>query len=381
MKKVIFFASLAAIASVAFYYYQQEGNEQRFIELQALDEALFHPFPAHQSDVLELENAPKQIEHDQFYDLDQYAQATPKTYETSIASLAQYLIKPAKTDLEKARLLFMWVCTHVKYDDAAYNSNVFPDYTPEYVLKNKKAVCEGYSVILQALCEAAGMQAEKVVGYSKGYSYVPGSKFDESNHAWNIIRIENKWHLFDATWASGYGTKVNGKLVSKSKFDPFWFDVNPKAFIFSHLPEDPVWQFIGGTITLAQFENLPKLSDEFFSLGFPPDKVLSDALTGKVKEFVETWSLDYPIDVSALPYTRFIVTNKEHVFKIRSLYAEKIAIIDGKEWIYFTKNNADFSLKIKPKTKQLKLLVKVNPGDESFQRVLVYNVQTPAPGM
>ena len=99
---------------------------------------------------------PKVVKPNEFSVLDEYARKTPQQYEVGLTTLASYLIKPAKTDLEKARVLFTWVATHVRYDDAAYNSGNYPDYTAEFVLKNKRAVCEGYSNVLMALCDEAG---------------------------------------------------------------------------------------------------------------------------------------------------------------------------------------------------------------------------------
>ena len=319
---------------------------------------------------------PKVLKPDEFHTLDEYARQAPKEYETDITTLAQYLIKPANTDIEKVRVLFTWVATHVKYDDIAFNSKDYPDYTAEYVLLNKRAVCEGYSNILKSLCEAAGLEAEKVSGYAKGYGYKVGDKFADTDHAWNIIKVDKKWRLFDATWASGFGTNKNGKLVSTTRFDPFWFNVNPKAFIFTHLPQQPKWQLTGASLTLAQYEVLPHLDKDFFKLGFNPDKIYSDAVSGKVKEFVETYPIGFPTDASLLPYSQSLSRDNEITFKIQSDYAEEVALIDDKTWHYFSKDKNTFILSHKPTGTQLKISVKINWYDKSFSTILKYNVTT-----
>ncbi len=304
--------------------------------------------------------------------LDEYAKKTPKEYEKDIKTLASYLIIPAKSEIEKARLLFTWVATHVKYDAAAFNSGKYPEQSTEGVLKKKKAVCEGYSNLLKDLCSAAGLEAEKVSGYSKGYGYKPGKKFKQSDHAWNVIKIDGKWKLFDVTWASGYGTNVDGKLKSTSRFDPYWFDVNPKEFIFSHLPEEDKWQLLEETITLKQYEKLPKLDDTFFKLGFNLDQVYSDAINGTVEEFAETFTIPCPVKAIQLPYTKKIKRSETIEFILQSEQATEMVLIDGKDWIPFTKEGNTFSLSHQPKHKKISITLKTSKTGKNYSGIINY---------
>jgi transglutaminase-like putative cysteine protease len=315
---------------------------------------------------------PKVVKPNEFSVLDEYARKTPQQYEVGLTTLASYLIKPAKTDLEKARVLFTWVATHVRYDDAAYNSGNYPDYTAEFVLKNKRAVCEGYSNVLMALCDEAGLECNKIIGYAKGYGYAVGSHFTETDHAWNVIKIDGKWKLFDVTWASGSGTNKGGKLVSTKKFDPFWFDVNPHAFVFTHFPEKPSWQLTGKLVSQIQFERMPWLSNEFFSLGFNADSVYHDAVDLKKTMFVEAFGSAFPIDCSKIPYGKNLTVGEEITFEIKSDYADQIALIDGKTWYYFEKNNNVFTLKHKPMGKKFELVQKINRKDPDFITLVRY---------
>jgi hypothetical protein len=317
---------------------------------------------------------PKALKPDAFYTLDTYARKAPKQYERNISTLAQYLIKPAHSDIEKARVLFTWIATHIKYDDNAFNSGVYPNYSAENVLLNKRAVCEGYSNILNALCASAGLKSDKIIGYAKGYGYMPGDKISESDHAWNVIKIDNQWRLFDATWASGYGTNKNEKLVSTSKFAPYWFDVHPKAFIFTHLPEQNEWQLTGSSLSLAQYETLPYLRNDFFELGFNPDTTYTEAVTGSVKEFVDAYSMNFPIDASHLPNTLKLSGEKEIIFKIESNYAEELVLIDDNTYHSFYKDGTAFTLSHKPTGKGIMICVKINWFDKNYTPIAVYKV-------
>lgn len=316
----------------------------------------------------------KTLNPDQFSALDEYAKKCPQKYEKDIPTLVKYLIKPAGTELEKARVLFTWVATHVKYDDKAFNTEVYPDYTPEFVLSGKKAVCEGYSNLFKALCNEAGLEAEKLIGYAKGYGYKIGDKFEKTDHAWNAIKIDNQWRLFDLTWASGSGTNRNGKLVSESRFDPFWFNVCPKAFIFTHLPEQPKWQLIGIPITLEKYEKLPYLNSTFFETGFNPEEIFDEAITGRIKEFVEVYPTGFPLKAVKIPYTKLLVKNKAIDFEFFSDYAEEIALVEGDKWNYFKRENNRFLLTHIPTSKEIKISVKINSFDKSFFTLLIYKI-------
>lgn len=170
-----------------------------------------------------------------------------------------------------------------------------------------------------------------------------------------------------------YGTNKNGKLVSTTKFDPYWFNVTPEEFIFTHLPEQSKWQFTTNSITLAQYEKLPYLDETFFKLDFDPVEVYQDATSGKVKEFVETFPCRFPITDVQLPYTQNVNRNSEIIFKVNSDYAEEIALIDDNTWHYFKKENNVFTVSHKPVGKQLKITVKINWFD-SFYSITRYKV-------
>ncbi len=322
-----------------------------------------------------IQKVAKKIPPDEFYKLDLYAKNTPEKYEEDEETLAKYLIEPAKTDLEKVRVLFSWITSHVEYDDYAYNSGVYPEYSAENVIYRKKAICEGYSNLLKALCDEAGLESEKVIGYAKGYGYKVGHKFKETDHAWNVVKIDGNWRLFDATWASGYADNLNGKLVSKKRFDAYWFDVNPKAFIFSHFPEVSKWQLTNNQISLGQFEAMPFVNGAFFKLGFNEEQIYNDAVTGKVNDFLETYELDFPLEASLLPYTKYLTKNETVKFEIHSDYAVEIAIIDGSAWHQFTKTNNVFTLTYAPKGNTLSINQKINDFDKEFSTILKYKIK------
>ena len=314
------------------------------------------------------------LKADEFYAIDVYARNTPKLYEKDLNTLALYLIKPALNETEKVRSIFTWVATHIKYDDMAFNTKKYSDYSATNVLKSKKAVCEGYSNLFAALCLEANIESEKIIGFSKGYSYNRKKKFKDTNHAWNAAKIDNQWRLFDVTWASGYGTTINEKLVSTRKFNAYWFYVNPKEFIFTHLPENNQWQLTNNLITLQQFATLPNLNESFFQNKFNSDSVFNNALNEQVKEFVDTYPIPFPFKAVDAPYFKNLDKNKTINMSFESEYFDSLVLKDGKSWHNFLKYGNLFSISHLPLNNDIEILVKINSFDKSFSTLLHYSV-------
>lgn len=316
----------------------------------------------------------KDLKPSPYKNLDDYAKKTPSIYENDIDKLSNYLMKPAKSDLEKVRLIFSWIAYHIKYDAQGYNTGNYGDLSPEGVLERKVAVCEGYSALFQALCENVDLEGEKISGYAKGYGYSTEKKISGTNHAWNVIKINGIWKLFDVTWASGYGTNENGKLVSHSKFDDYWFDTKPNEFIFSHLPEDSKWQLNNPLLTFDQFLELPYIYNSLFRLGFDADYILKNFLNNSLKDIVESYSPDFPVRILTAPYARTISDNNVIEFKIESEYAEDIVAINNNDWIHFTREGNLFKLSLKPEFGELVITIKYNMQGNKYSSCLKYEV-------
>ena len=143
-----------------------------------------------------------------------HALAAPAEAERSLDSLAAWLTAPAESPGEAARAVFRWIIDRVAYDvrglPAGRRQRRPPE--PEEVLRRRKARCDGFALLFEALARAAGLEAETLVGSSKGYGYAPGrcsgligpaAIGTEPDHAWNAVRIEDRWELLDATWGRG----------------------------------------------------------------------------------------------------------------------------------------------------------------------------------
>ncbi|MDX5866707.1 S-layer homology domain-containing protein [Bacillus cereus group sp. BfR-BA-01119] len=106
----------------------------------------------------------------------------------------EYVMKQAKAivssitqvgmdDHEKVKAIHDYVVKHVSYDTS------YKAYTAYEALVNRSAVCQGYALLTYQLLKEAGIENHFVTGTGDGQP-----------HAWNLVKIENKWYHLDTTF-------------------------------------------------------------------------------------------------------------------------------------------------------------------------------------
>ncbi|GJQ63291.1 MAG: hypothetical protein SCALA702_23440 [Melioribacteraceae bacterium] len=196
--------------------------------------------------------------------MDKYALSAPEHLKGKPKELAAYLIKPAENDFEKIRGIFRWVTNNIDYDVEGYLSGGDIYKSPEEAIKSGSAVCDGYAGVVSLLAGYAGLEVVKISGFSKGYSYSVGDKMGRSNHAWNAVKIDDKWYLFDATWGAG---AVDNSGKYNRNFQEHYFLTPPDKFIYDHFPDDKRWQLLDTPLSANEFLALPYLRPQYFETG------------------------------------------------------------------------------------------------------------------
>lgn len=201
-----------------------------------------------------------------YAEVDAYADATPTRAEGSLDGLAAYLSGVGPGDEARARALYRWITTHIEYDTEGYRSGNYGSLTAAAVLERRRSVCSGYAALFEEVGRRMGLEVVVVNGWSKGYSYaVGGSLPDETNHAWNAVRIAGTWRLVDTTWGAGF---VHGSpLRFEYRFVEHYFLTPPEQFVVDHLPEDPRWQLLPRPIDRGQYMDLAFVRPAFFACG------------------------------------------------------------------------------------------------------------------
>ncbi|MCK6620549.1 MAG: hypothetical protein HUU32_18280 [Calditrichaceae bacterium] len=197
--------------------------------------------------------------------VDQYVLNLSRAGEEDLLKLTHTLVSPFKADSEKVRAVYRWIAANIEYDIQAYQERRPVSSKPEDVLKKRRSVCGGYAALFKEMISLAGLEAEIVTGYSKGYGYEFGSVFAEHNlHAWNAVRIADRWRLLDPTWGAGH-IDENSRFVRS--FNDYYFLTPPEELILTHYPHETRWQLLDPKKTKKEFEEFVYLRPAFFKYG------------------------------------------------------------------------------------------------------------------
>jgi len=172
------------------------------------------------------------------------AQADLKDY----VEIARYLTKDLNNDKDKARAIYIWIANNIKYDLPLLNSDLTYFSTDElldYVMKNRRGLCQHYSELFNAMCNSAGVESFVISGYARQSD----GNISEISHAWNGVAIGSDFYMVDVTWAAGYVTE--NKYMHEFRDD--YFLIDPLVFIKTHMPFDPLWQFLDNPVTNQEF--------------------------------------------------------------------------------------------------------------------------------
>ena len=180
--------------------------------------------------------------------IDKQAESVPGNLKTA-KEIARYLTKNLHSPTEKARAIYYWMAHAIRYDVANMNSTKTYSDSQELVdevLRKRKGVCANYSALFHACCQAVGVQSYIIEGYTRQYE-----KIIPIAHAWNAVYIDGRFFDIDVTWAAGY---VRGNVYVQ-QFRDNYFMISPSDFIKTHMPFDPVWQFLNNPLTHKDFES------------------------------------------------------------------------------------------------------------------------------
>ncbi|CAH2246439.1 Hypothetical predicted protein [Pelobates cultripes] len=208
----------------------------------------------------------------------------------TLEALIKDLLRDTSSDLEKTRIIWIWICYHIEYDTAAFRNKALHSSDAEHIFRTKKGVSAGYSSLFQHMCSIAGVQCKSVSGYGKGTGYKAGQKISgEIEHTWNMVYLEGGWHLVDTTWGAGHTDEHMSKFTFQ--YNEFYFLTHPALFIESHFPEKEDLQLLELPLSLTQFEQSVHRRSHFYNLGFKssqPDTAVIETVNGLVSITIES---------------------------------------------------------------------------------------------
>jgi hypothetical protein len=170
--------------------------------------------------------------------VDQKIAQVPPSAEKSIPALSKWINTVFLAKPERVRAIHRWIALNLSYDFNSSIAELTKKENPEIVasaFRTRKSVCGGYAGLMDSLFKLADIQSYVIDGYT-----IQEGKINPNPHAWVAAKIGEKWWIFDPTWSSG--RLVNGSY--EHEFDESYFMVPPEKMILSHIPFDPIWQFL-----------------------------------------------------------------------------------------------------------------------------------------
>lgn len=125
----------------------------------------------------------------------------PVVVSEEIQTLVDRLVAGKTGDYEKAEAICTWVAQNIAYDYDTFEGRADNPQDPDSVLKNRYAVCAGFSMLTRYMMAAADIPCLYVSGWGSG-----------GRHAWNEIYADGRWFPADNTWDCYYDYR-NGAIT------------------------------------------------------------------------------------------------------------------------------------------------------------------------
>ncbi|MFB2935735.1 transglutaminase domain-containing protein [Aerosakkonemataceae cyanobacterium BLCC-F154] len=196
----------------------------------------------------------------------------PLEVEKSINSVANYIAQQEPDPYLRIKALHDYVLKRLTYDIDVLKTGRRPSQDAQDVFFNRKAVCEGYAKLFQALGKAIGIDVVYIRGKIRQdlapldlispTLRVVHSNYDWTNHAWNAVKIGESWQLVDTTWDD---TSTEDYASFEPSYRTNYLMLPPEVMIISHLPEQEPWQLLSQPKSYSDFEKQPILTAEFFA--------------------------------------------------------------------------------------------------------------------
>lgn len=116
----------------------------------------------------------------QYVDTEDKVEKMKIEYEARISEILAD-IDSSWSDFEKALYINDYICTHTEYDTTYEKHNSYN------VLVEGTAVCQGYALAYQDLCDRMGIESAVVTSESL-------------DHAWNMVEVDDQCYFVDSTW-------------------------------------------------------------------------------------------------------------------------------------------------------------------------------------
>jgi transglutaminase/protease-like cytokinesis protein 3 len=201
----------------------------------------------------------------------------PKKKYKTVSDIANVLTQDLNTDHEKFRAIFRWITDNIEYNKSAQNIT-----GADKVVRKNKAVCQGFSNLLKEMCMVVNIPCESIVGFTKTEVADINRKLKKTDHAWNCVKLYEKWYLVDVTWATSKFNVVTRKFINE--FDDYYFLTPPERFILDHYPKDKKYQFLIKPEKKSVFVKAPVYYTDYLHMQLSNVKPAKGAFKWRIEE-------------------------------------------------------------------------------------------------
>lgn len=191
--------------------------------------------------------------------LDRIILNIPDSLTNSSQSIANYINSNYMSDENKLRAVFIWITDNIQYDIHNMYNFQKTDQNITQTLRTRKGVCQDYAELFNDIANKIGIKTYVISGYTKQNNVVTYNP-----HAWCTAILDSSRFIFDPTWGSG--TIQDSEYIKQLNIE--YFKMSPKLAIKTHMPFDPLWQFLEYPITNQMFCTTGKIRNdktEFFN--------------------------------------------------------------------------------------------------------------------
>lgn len=172
----------------------------KIYEIDYLKESSDHQIPLEKSNLKEIEVETSQqlyyVVENKYKPILKKNSIAEKIYSTA-KDILNSIIDDTMNEYQKAKQIYNYICSEISYDyitsgESTYNLNENQAYFLEGVFLNQNAVCDGKSKAYSLLCNMENIDNVRVTAINDKYQ----------GHAYNYIKIFDKWYLSCTTFGS-----------------------------------------------------------------------------------------------------------------------------------------------------------------------------------
>lgn len=151
--------------------------------------------------------------------------------------------------VDRLRGIFMLCSIHITYEPNSQGPDSADSITAlTRAMQTKRATAYEMAHVVASMCSALNIECKVIRGHYRPTNAVSTGMV----HAWNAVNIEGDWRLMDASAAS---PTFPGAF--EDEINTFYFLTPPAQSIFTHIPMDPLDQFLAPPMPTSVVINLP----------------------------------------------------------------------------------------------------------------------------